>query len=390
MDITELLAFSVKNNASDLHLSAGLPPIIRVDGEMRKLNVPALDHKQVHGLVYEIMNDMQRKEYEENLETDFSFEVNGLSRFRVNAFVQNRGAAAVLRTIPSKVLTLDDLGAPEIFKEIINQPTGIVLVTGATGSGKSTTLAAMVDHISQGRLRFGVGRSSFIESYQGYNVDYAESRSLFFESLEVIQKAWTESPFSYHGEHYDYENVNLVPKPLQSPHPPIRVAVESRETFGLIGSLGFPIFIRHQMEVPELKALLAHYKVERELAGFSGPNDVILQLSAYVADTAEKARTVPEASTMRGRRMTAQNLAHAADQETYDRLMRISETTYEDVLNRVVYGTPEAVADRIREYQEELGITGVSLDMNPGGQLSKEQVVASIKLLADKVVPGFK
>ncbi len=148
MDITELLAFSVKNNASDLHLSAGLPPIIRVDGDIRKLNVPALDHKQVHALVYEIMNDMQRKEYEENLETDFSFEVKGLSRFRVNAFVQNRGAAAVLRTIPSDVLTLEDLGAPEIFKEIINQPTGIVLVTGATGSGKSTTLAAMIDHIN--------------------------------------------------------------------------------------------------------------------------------------------------------------------------------------------------------------------------------------------------
>ena len=148
MDITELLAFSVKNKASDLHLSAGLPPLIRVDGEMRKLNVPALDHKQVHALIYEIMNDMQRKEYEENLETDFSFEISGLSRFRVNAFVQNRGAAAVLRTIPNTVLTLDDLGAPEIFKEIINQPTGIVLVTGATGSGKSTTLAAMVDHIN--------------------------------------------------------------------------------------------------------------------------------------------------------------------------------------------------------------------------------------------------
>lgn len=148
MDITELLAFSVKNKASDLHLSAGLPPIIRVDGEMRKLNVPEMDHKQVHALVYEIMNDRQRKEYEENLETDFSFEVKGLSRFRVNAFVQNRGAAAVLRTIPSDVLTLDDLGAPDIFKDIINQPTGIVLVTGATGSGKSTTLAAMVDYIN--------------------------------------------------------------------------------------------------------------------------------------------------------------------------------------------------------------------------------------------------
>ncbi|MFT6989472.1 MAG: twitching motility protein PilT [Paraglaciecola sp.] len=148
MDITELLAFSVKNKASDLHLSAGLPPIIRVDGEMRKLNVPALEHKEVHALIYEIMNDKQRKEYEENLETDFSFEVKDLSRFRVNAFVQNRGAAAVLRTIPSEILSLDDLGAPQIFKDIINQPTGIILVTGATGSGKSTTLAAMIDHIN--------------------------------------------------------------------------------------------------------------------------------------------------------------------------------------------------------------------------------------------------
>jgi twitching motility protein PilT len=148
LDITELLAFSVKNKASDLHLSAGLPPIIRVDGEMRKLNIPALDHKEVHALIFEIMNDKQRKEYEENLETDFSFEVKDLSRFRVNAFVQNRGSAAVLRTIPSEILSLDDLGAPQIFKDIINQPTGIILVTGATGSGKSTTLAAMVDHIN--------------------------------------------------------------------------------------------------------------------------------------------------------------------------------------------------------------------------------------------------
>ena len=148
MDINELLAFSVQNKASDLHLSAGLPPIIRVDGEMRRLNVPELDHKTVNALIYDIMNDKQRKEYEENLEVDFSFEIENLSRFRVNAFMQNRGAAAVMRTIPSNILTLDQLGAPEIFKKIINQPTGIVLVTGATGSGKSTTLAAMVDHIN--------------------------------------------------------------------------------------------------------------------------------------------------------------------------------------------------------------------------------------------------
>jgi len=148
LDINELLAFSVQNKASDLHLSSGLPPIIRVDGEMRRLNVAELDHKSVNSLIYDIMNDKQRKEYEENLEVDFSFEIENLSRFRVNAFMQNRGAAAVLRTIPSEILTLEQLGAPDIFKKIIDQPTGIVLVTGATGSGKSTTLAAMVDHIN--------------------------------------------------------------------------------------------------------------------------------------------------------------------------------------------------------------------------------------------------
>jgi twitching motility protein PilT len=149
MDIETLLAFSVKNGASDLHLSAGEPPMIRVDGDIRRINAPPLQHKDVHGMVYDIMNDKQRKEYEDNLETDFSFEIPGLARFRVNAFVQNRGAGAVFRTIPSKVLTLEELNAPKIFKEIADQPRGIVLVTGPTGSGKSTTLAAMINHINE-------------------------------------------------------------------------------------------------------------------------------------------------------------------------------------------------------------------------------------------------
>jgi twitching motility protein PilT len=148
MDIAELLTFSVKNGASDLHLSAGLPPMIRVDGDVRKINVPALDHKTVHGLVYDIMNDKQRKDYEEFLETDFSFEIPELARFRVNAFNQNRGAGAVFRTIPSEILTLEDLGTPTIFKKIADNPRGLVLVTGPTGSGKSTTLAAMIDYIN--------------------------------------------------------------------------------------------------------------------------------------------------------------------------------------------------------------------------------------------------
>ncbi|MBI4740210.1 MAG: type IV pilus twitching motility protein PilT [Betaproteobacteria bacterium] len=149
MDITELLAFSVKNKASDLHLSSGLPPMIRVHGDVRRINLPAMEHKDVHAMVYDIMNDGQRKHYEETLECDFSFEIPNLARFRVNAFVQNRGAAAVFRTIPSKVLTLEELGCPKIFKEISEYPRGIVLVTGPTGSGKSTTLAAMVNHVNE-------------------------------------------------------------------------------------------------------------------------------------------------------------------------------------------------------------------------------------------------
>jgi twitching motility protein PilT len=149
MDVSDLLAFSVKNKASDLHLSAGLPPMIRVHGDVRKINMPSMDHSQVHDMVYDIMNDGQRKFYEENLECDFSFEIPNLARFRVNAFNQNRGAAAVFRTIPSKVLTLEQLAAPPIFKDIAQYPRGIVLVTGPTGSGKSTTLAAMVDFINE-------------------------------------------------------------------------------------------------------------------------------------------------------------------------------------------------------------------------------------------------
>ena len=151
MDITELLAFTVKQGASDLHLSAGLPPMIRVDGDIRRINLPAMDHKQVHSLIYEIMNDKQRKDYEELLETDFSFEVPGVARFRVNAFNHNRGAGGVFRTIPSKVLTLEELGMGQVFRDIAMLPRGLCLVTGPTGSGKSTTLAAMIDYINDNK-----------------------------------------------------------------------------------------------------------------------------------------------------------------------------------------------------------------------------------------------
>ncbi|MBV8209472.1 MAG: type IV pilus twitching motility protein PilT [Burkholderiaceae bacterium] len=148
MDISELLAFSVKNKASDLHLSAGLPPMIRVHGDVRRINLPPLDHTEVHAMVYDIMNDAQRKLFDEHLECDFSFDLPGLARFRVNAFNQDRGAAAVLRTIPSRVLSLEELQTPRVFADFSLRPRGLVLVTGPTGSGKSTTLAAMVDHVN--------------------------------------------------------------------------------------------------------------------------------------------------------------------------------------------------------------------------------------------------
>jgi len=149
VDITQLLAFTVKNKASDLHLSAGLPPMIRVNGDVRRLNVPPLEHKEVFAMLYDIMSDAQRKAYEEHLEVDFSFEIQGLARFRVNAYNQNRGAAGALRTIPSKIVTLEQLDAPKIFADMTLKPRGLVLVTGPTGSGKSTTLAAMVNHLNE-------------------------------------------------------------------------------------------------------------------------------------------------------------------------------------------------------------------------------------------------
>jgi len=149
LDISELLAFSVKNGASDLHVSAGEAPMIRINGDMTKIKMPPIEDKQVQAMVYDIMNDSQRKHFEEFLDLDFSFALGDIARFRVNCFWQNRGMSAVFRTIPTEILTLEQLGAPEMFKDLAMMPRGICLVTGPTGSGKSTTLAAMINHRNQ-------------------------------------------------------------------------------------------------------------------------------------------------------------------------------------------------------------------------------------------------
>ncbi|QQD20407.1 type IV pilus twitching motility protein PilT [Venatoribacter cucullus] len=222
MDITELLAFSAKQGASDLHLSAGLPPMIRVDGDVRRINLPALGHKEVHSLVYDIMNDKQRKDFEEFLETDFSFEVPGVARFRVNAFNHNRGAGAVFRTIPSKVLTMDQLGMGQVFKDLARIPRGIVLVTGPTGSGKSTTLAAMIDYINENKYDHILTVEDPIEFVHESKKSLVNQREVHRDTLgfnEALRSALREDPdVILVGELRDLETIRLALTAAETGH----------------------------------------------------------------------------------------------------------------------------------------------------------------------------
>jgi alkanesulfonate monooxygenase SsuD/methylene tetrahydromethanopterin reductase-like flavin-dependent oxidoreductase (luciferase family) len=256
--------------------------------------------------------------------------------------------------------------------------------------------AATVDQISQGRLDFGVGRSGFARSYEGYGIPYGESRERFDESLEVILKAWTNERFSHEGQFYSFDNVCVLPKPYQQPHPPFRVAATTRETFPHVGRRGFPVFVGLRgMDVPELSQSLESYRDAWKEAGHPGNGDVLLRMPLYVAETEEKAQSEPEVSTMSAYGRLARNYANSSTvagmtqtSERAERGERLAAVTYEDVLrDRVAYGNAETVAERLMELTEELHLSGIIAEINVGGLNTKDRVLNSLRLFGEKVAP---
>ncbi len=222
MDITELLTFGVSNKASDLHLSSGLPPMLRVNGEIRKVNLPPLEANEVKNMVYDIMNDNIRKIFEQNMEVDFAFEIPNISRFRANIFMQTRGIGAVFRTIPSKILSLEKLNAPKIFREIASYNKGLVLVTGPTGSGKSTTLAAMIDYINETDYQHILTVEDpveFVHTSKRSLVNQRELNTHTHSFANALKSALREDPDSVLvGEMRDLETIRLALTAAETGH----------------------------------------------------------------------------------------------------------------------------------------------------------------------------
>ena len=254
---------------------------------------------------------------------------------------------------------------------------------------------ATLDHISQGRLDFGIGRSTFSFIYEGFGMDFGESRGRFDECLEIILKGWSEDQFSYEGDFYKFENSSVVPKPYQQPHPPISVGVTSAETFPMVGRMGYPILINPSrvFSLAELKDYIAEYQKARKDAGHEGKGAVGLRVPIYLAETAEAAYEEPRPSTEEAMVRIGEIVASTAHGVgvTDDRIAqadRIRSMNYEDWLrDKVVFGTPEAAVDRFRELQEDLGLTEIIYEVNFGCQIPHERQVNTIRLLTEQVAP---
>jgi alkanesulfonate monooxygenase SsuD/methylene tetrahydromethanopterin reductase-like flavin-dependent oxidoreductase (luciferase family) len=253
--------------------------------------------------------------------------------------------------------------------------------------------------VSQGRLDFGVGRSGFPRAYAGYGVPYNESRERFQESLEVILKAWTQERFSHTGQYFTFDDLAVVPRPYQKPHPPIWIAATTQDTFPLVGAMGFSLVTGLRgFDVPQVAHNLSLYRQAWQQTGHTGRRDVYLRIPIYVAETAQQAHSEPEESTMRAYRRLASSFAGSVgetgttvSEERAARAQRLSQVTYDDLLrDRLAYGTPDMVVARLRQLQEELGLTGVIMESNVGGRIPLERVLNSIRLYAREVAPQLQ
>ena len=258
---------------------------------------------------------------------------------------------------------------------------------------------ATLDHISEGRFEFGIGRSGVVRSYDTYGVPYGESQARFLEALQIIRQAWTGEPFSYEGEFYRVQDATVAPRPYQVPHPPIRMAATSDETFPPVGRMGLPIFIGlRATEIADLQVHLALYRQAWRDAGHPGNPSVYLRIPVYVSTTEKGAVEEPRESLtyLFGRQA---ELARAAvgragagpSDRRRAQAERMAALTYEDILARkVVCGTATAVIDRLTQVREELGIDGIVAELNPGGLIALDLETRSLQLLADEVIPAFK
>ena len=250
---------------------------------------------------------------------------------------------------------------------------------------------ATIDNVSGGRFDLGVGRSGFPWAYEGYDIPYAESRDRFREYFDVMRMAWTQERFSYQGEYYKFDNVCVIPKPFQSPHPPLRYACSTRETFPAMGQMGLPIFAGlGGATVGDLAQYISEYRVAWQEAGHEGDGDVLLRVGVFVAEDMERALSRPRESTMRYYHRIRQGLLQTAGafggELRAQRAERMATLTYEDaLLDRLVYGTPDTVANRLGEIRDELGLSGVIVEPNVGGQIAPELLDDSIRLIGKEV-----
>ena len=253
---------------------------------------------------------------------------------------------------------------------------------------------ATVDQLSRGRLEFGVGRSGLPGHYQGFNIPYSESRERFLETLEILRKAWTEERFSHKGAYFEFNDVCVMPRPFQKPHPPIRVAATTEETYAMVGRMGLPLFVAPRTTaISELSRFVGGYHAGLADGGHGGRADISISMPVYVADTDRQAREEAETSTMHFYRMIARALG-ASDAKAWTnearegRARRWASLTYDDVLREhAIVGSPDAVAERLIALRETLGFSSLSAWMNPGGWIPDVAVRRSMRLFADRVAP---